>query len=251
MSLSIITVAQMREWEQATWASGQTEAEVIRRVGQAVAQRALQLTRSGELVLLLAGKGHNGDDVRAAQPYLADRRCELLEITSPATDLVRLQAALARQPALVVDGLFGIGLNRALDADWIQLINALNAAHRPVLAVDVPSGLDADTGANFGAAVHAEVTLTVGAPKLGLLRPAAGEFVGRLEVAEDVGLSSRPGPGEFQWLTAADFAGLPPRRASQAHKGAFGHLLIVAGSAGYHGAAVLATRGAQRAQPGS
>jgi len=184
MSLPVITVAQMREWEQATWAAGQTEGEVIRRVGQAVAQHALRLTQPGELILLPAGKGHNGDDVRAAQPHLADRRCELLEITSPANDLARLTDALARQPALVVDGLFGIGLNRALDAAWIQLINTLNAAHRPVLAVDVPSGLDADTGDNFGAAVRAEVTLTVGAPKRGLLRPPALEFVGRLEVAD-------------------------------------------------------------------
>ena len=250
MSLPVITVAQMREWEQATWAAGQTEGEVIRRVGQAVAQRALRLTQPGELILLLAGNGHNGDDVRAAQPYLADRRCELLEITSPANDLVRLTDALARQPALVVDGLFGIGLSRALDADWIQLINTLNAAHRPGLAVDVPSGLDADTGDNFGAVVRAEVTLTVGAPKCGLLRPAALECVGRLEVADDVGLAPCPCVSDLRWVVPSDFAGLPPRRAVDAHKGAFGHLLIVAGSPGYHGAAVLATRAAQRAQPG-
>jgi len=250
MSLPVISVAQMREWEQATWATGQTEAEVIRRVGWAVAQRALQMTQPGDLILLLAGKGHNGDDVRAAQPYLADRGCELLEISSPATDLACMQAALARQPALVIDGLFGIGLNRPLDADWIQIINALNASQYPVLAVDVPSGLDADAGTHYGAAVRADVTLTVGVPKRGLLRAAAQEFVGRLEVAPDVGLATCSAPSELRWLMPSDLSGLPPRRKEPAHKGAFGHLLIVAGSLGYHGAAVLATRGAQRAQPG-
>jgi len=250
MSLPVISVAQMREWEQSTWATGQTEAEVIRQVGRAVAQRALQMTQPGDLILLLAGKGHNGDDVRAIPPHLADRRYELLDIVSPADDIAQLKETLARNPTLIVDGLFGIGLNRPLDAGWVEFINALNTAHHPVLAVDVPSGLNADTGANFSAAVRADVTLTVGAPKQGLLRTSAVEFVGRLEIAPDVGLVPCPFSSELKWITPSDFAGLPPRRAPQAHKSAFGHLLIVAGSLGYHGAAVLATRAAQRAQPG-
>ena len=67
MSLPVISIAQMRDWEQATWAAGQTEAEVIRRVGSCVAQRALQLTQPGDLYLILAGKGHNGEDARCAR----------------------------------------------------------------------------------------------------------------------------------------------------------------------------------------
>ena len=67
MSLPAISIAQMREWERATWATGRTEAEVIRRVGAAIAGRALQLTRPGDAVLILAGKGHDGDDARAAR----------------------------------------------------------------------------------------------------------------------------------------------------------------------------------------
>jgi NAD(P)H-hydrate epimerase len=250
MSLPIISVAQMRAWEQATWAGGQTEAEVIRLVGRAVADRLRQLSRPGDGLLLLAGKGHNGDDVRAMLPHLADRRVELLEITAPAADQPRLVAALQQRPAWVVDGLFGIGLNRPLDADWVQFIQTLNTVEGPVLAVDVPSGLNADTGETFGAAVQAALTLTVGAPKLGLLRTVAAEYVGRLEVITDVGLGASPQPSDLQWVQGADFAGLPPRRLAHTHKGAFGNLLIVAGSPGYHGAAVLATRGAQRAQPG-
>ena len=120
----------------------------------------------------------------------------------------------------------------------------------PVLAVDVPSGLNADTGEPQGAAIEASVTLTVGAPKTGLLREVAWPFVGRLEVATDVGLAPCPHQSELQWTLPEDFAGFPPARAAATHKGNYGHLAIVAGSLGYHGAAVLAARGAQRAQPG-
>ena len=116
MSVPVISVAQMREWEQATWASGQTEAQVIQQVGQGVAHRALLLTTADDLILLLAGKGHNGDDVRAAHEFIANRRVELLEVKDPTEDFPKLEAALAQKPALIVDGLFGIGLNRPLDA---------------------------------------------------------------------------------------------------------------------------------------
>lgn len=250
MSLPVISVAQMREWEQATWATGRTEAEVIARVGQCVARHATNLTKPGQSILLLAGKGHNGDDVRAAQSHLTGRTVELLNVSSPTADFPALESALARKPALVVDGLFGIGLNRALDADWMRFINRLNEARLPVLAVDVPSGLNADNGQTFGTAVCAAMTLTVGAPKIGLLRSSAVPFVGRMEVATDVGLCAFDCKSEFRWSVASDFANWPPRRPAGGHKGNFGHLTVVAGSMGFHGAAVLAVRGAQRAQPG-
>jgi len=122
-------------------------------------------------------------------------------------------------------------------------------SRRPVLAVDVPSGLDADTGESYGAIIEAAVTLTVGAPKKGLLKPAAWPYVGRLEVATDVGLTRVPARSELEWVLPEDFRGFPPPRPVTGHKGDFGHLAIVAGSVGYHGAAVLAARAAQRARP--
>ena len=250
MSVPVISVAQMRDWESATWAAGQTEAAVIRRVGEIVALRALRLTQSGDLVLIVAGKGHNGDDARCAREPLAGRRVEVLDVTEPAAALPRLKALLAMRPALVIDGLFGIGLNRPLDANWIQFIRAINESRVPVLSVDVPSGLNAETGEPYGDAIHASITLTLGAPKCGLLQAAAWPLVGRLEVAPDIGLIPCPCASKLQWTLPDDFAGYPLPRPAAGHKGTFGHLAIIAGSLGYHGAAVLAARGAQRAQPG-
>ena len=250
MPCPVITVAQMRDWEQATWAAGQSEAEVIRRVGKCVARLALKLTQPQDLILLLAGKGHNGEDARCAREHLAGRRIDALEVADPETALPRLETLLSLRPALIVDGLFGIGLDRPLSPQWIALLQRVNQARTIVLAVDVPSGLNADTGEPQGAAIEAAVTLAVGAPKLGLLKEPAWPYVGRLEVAHDVGLLPCPLTSEVLWTLPGDFAAYPPRRPAATHKGSYGHLAILAGSLGYHGAAVLAARGAQRAQPG-
>jgi len=240
----------MREWENATWATGQTEAEVIRRVGKQLARRARRLTRADDFILILAGKGHNGDDARAAKEFLDNRKVKVLDLLLPDTDLLKLEMTLAEKPALVIDGIFGLGLNRPLAEPWQKIIAAVNAAKIPVLAVDVPSGLNADTGETFGAAVEAAVTLTIGAPKTGMLAAPAWPFAGRLEVADDVGLISCPHKSELSWTRPEDFQNFPPPRPVAGHKGSFGQVAIVAGSLGFHGAAVIATRGAQRAQPG-
>src|SRR5471030_1324551 len=229
MSVPVINTLQMREWEHATWASGQTEAEVIRRVGKKVARRARRLTRSDDLILILAGKGNNGADARASQEFLDGRKIELLEIAAPENFLPALETALAQKPALIIDGLFGIGLNRPLDIGWIKLIQRVNESKIPILAIDVPSGLNADTGENFGAAIEATITLTVGAPKIGMLAQSAWPFVGRLEVAEDVGLIPCPLKTELNWTLPDDFRNFTPRRPVAGHKGSFGHLAIVAG----------------------
>ncbi|MBI5775276.1 MAG: NAD(P)H-hydrate dehydratase [Verrucomicrobia bacterium] len=250
MSLPVITVSQMREWEQATWAGGQTEAAVIARVGRAVAERVLQATRPGDAILVLAGKGNNGEDARQACPHLHERAVQLINITDPATAMTEVTAALAKQPAAIVDGLFGTGLNRPLEIHWAKLIEAVNKSELPVLAVDVPSGLNADSGEPQGAAIHAAVTLTVGAPKRGLVLAKAYPFVGRLEVAADIGLAPCPIRDELNWIEAEDFKNFPPRRAVGTNKGSFGHLVIIAGSLGYHGAAVLAAKAALRAKVG-
>lgn len=250
MPMPIVSVAQMREWEKLTWGTGQTQAAVIHRVGQGLAQRVLALTHPNDLVLLLAGKGHNGDDVRAVQPHLTGRRIDLVEVTDPAKAYNQLEICLGRNPALVIDGLFGIGLNGPLDKEWIRFIQRLNQSGCRVMAVDIPSGLDAETGRNHGVAVEAAITVTIGAPKIGLLNDTAWASTGRMEVLSDVGLTTCPFKQDLSWSVPEDFTGFPTARRVGTHKGTYGHLAIVAGSRGYHGAAVLAARGAQRAQPG-
>jgi NAD(P)H-hydrate epimerase len=250
MPVPVINIAAMREWEAATWATGEKEAEVIRRVGKRIARRARRLTAVGDRVLVLAGKGHNGDDARAAAEQLDNRRVDLLDVFLPQSDLLQIEMALKKRPALVVDGLFGIGLSRTLNESWQKIIAAVNAAKIPVLAVDVPSGLNADTGEALGAVVEAAITLTIGAPKIGMLAQCAWPFVGRLEVVDDVGLIACPHKSDLSWTWSEDFQGFPPPRPVADHKGSFGHAAIVAGSLGFHGAAVLTAHGAQRAQPG-
>jgi NAD(P)H-hydrate epimerase len=240
----------MRQWEKATWASGQTEQAVIQQVGRILARRIIQLTPLDGRVWILAGKGHNGDDARAAHPHLSGRDVVLTNITDPVAGLAEFSQGLRGhpRPEWIVDALFGIGLDRPLDADWRKLIDAINGCGIPALAVDVPSGVNADTGQTEGAAIKAALTLTLGAPKKGLLE--AAEFVGRLEVAAEIGLAPCPVEAELNWTLAEEFAGLPPRRDCAGNKGDYGHAAIVAGSLGYHGAAVLTARGAQRAHPG-
>ena len=141
--------------------------------------------------MILAGKGHNGDDARAAREFLRRAPVELLDVTDPeaASAEARNGRCRSRSPRCVIDGLFGIGLNRPLDDGWKKFIAAVNQSKIPVLAVDVPSGLNADTGELPGAAIEAAVTLTVGAPKTGLLAPS------RLAVRRAAGSRRRRRPG--------------------------------------------------------
>jgi NAD(P)H-hydrate epimerase len=240
----------MREWEKATWSSGVKEEAVMRRAGQAIARAAESLTRQQDRVLFLAGKGHNGDDALFAREYIQARHTDLVRVVDPAIAASELSALLARKPALIVDGLFGIGLTRPLSPDWIGFIDRVNACGCPVLSVDVPSGLDAATGATYGTAIRARRTVTLGAAKIGLLAHTAWDFVGQLEIAPDIGLVPCPFESDVEASIGDDFVDFPPPRSVSGHKGSFGHLTILAGSRGFHGAAILAARGAQRAQPG-
>lgn len=247
MPLPVISVAQMREWEERAWAADVSEEAVMKLAGDAVARRAFDLeNHSGSSILFLVGKGKNGGDARIAAELLRAegvKEVQLMELRDGTESLPDLSDV-----SLVVDGVFGIGLNRGLSSDWCNFIERLNEATQglrvPVLSIDVPSGLDADTGQTRGAAVRADYTLSVGAPKTGLIPDHASEFVGLLEVAADIGLRDAPPLGELRWVDANDFKRFVPKRPAGAHKGTFGHVGIIAGSTGYHGAALLAARGA-------
>ncbi|MBL67113.1 MAG: NAD(P)H-hydrate dehydratase [Verrucomicrobiales bacterium] len=249
MPAPVVTVAQMRDWEAAAWAEGRDVAKVMRLAGGAVARRAMALTRERDFILLLAGSGNNGADTKLAAEQITGRSLEVIDVDS-LKDIQGIKKALERKPGLIVDGLFGIGLNRPLNKDWREVIKVVNKSGVPVLAVDVPSGLNADDGRAMGAAIRASVTLTFGGPKVGLLVGESAQHVGRLEVAPEIGLGKCPAQTEWRWVLGKDFEGFPPARSANTHKGDYGHLGIVAGSLGFHGAAVLATQAALKAGPG-
>ncbi|MGM0554578.1 MAG: NAD(P)H-hydrate dehydratase [Pseudomonadota bacterium] len=151
-----------------------------------------------------------------------------------------------------VDCLFGIGLARPLTDVYGEVIERLNAAGQPVLAADVPSGVDVDSGCLTGAAVRATRTLTMIADKLGLRTGAGVDCAGTVRVA-DLGLPERIAAGVRPVARRLGPSGwpawLPPRRAA-AHKGDFGHVLVVGGAPGTSGAARLAGAAALRAGAG-
>jgi hydroxyethylthiazole kinase-like uncharacterized protein yjeF len=150
---------------------------------------------------------------------------------------------------VVVDAIFGIGLRDDVTDVPAAALAAMNATPAYKVAVDVPSGLDADTGRVRGVAFIADLTATMGARKLGLVLDAAAP-VGAVEVVElGVPLEAPAGP-VCRWLEAAPIWRELPRRAATAHKGSAGHLLVIAGSEGKTGAALLAGRAALRAGVG-
>lgn len=155
----------------------------------------------------------------------------------------------------LVDALFGTGLRRPLDGRFLAAANRINRLRYekkfPVTAVDIPSGLDADTGLVLGGCVMADLTVTYGLAKPGHVLHGGGDFVGKLRVV-DIGIPRRAVeqaglPGEA--LDRSILGELLPRKP-EGHKGTFGHVLVLAGSSGKTGAAILAARGALRSGAG-
>jgi NAD(P)H-hydrate epimerase len=224
-----------------------------------------------EVVGLLCGPGNNGADglaiarqldargyrvavvlaafERGLSPDCATQRRILERLGIPVEELAAPFDAAALAPLaacdLVVDALFGSGLTRPLEGDWARLIEATGRIDRPLLAVDLPSGLDGDRANPIGPALAAEVTVTFAAPKPALVLPPACDLAGELVVG-DLGfrVEESGGPGALHLLVGEELARALPVRAAEAHKGSFGHLLLVAGSRGKAGAAVLAARAA-------
>lgn len=171
--------------------------------------------------------------------------------------LAELRSALAETAAhiVIVDALLGTGLDRPVTGDYASAINLINASGQPVLAVDIPSGLSADTGSVLGAAVRASVTITFIGMKQGLLTAVARDHVGRLGFASlDVPdqvyhgpASPQPSAHRIDIAWAAER--LPPRSPSS-HKGANGHVLVLGGDLGFGGAAIMAAESAARGGAG-
>ena len=153
---------------------------------------------------------------------------------------------------LLVDAIFGTGLRGAVRDPIATLINVINRLPIPILSVDLPSGLDADTGHPLGTCVQADRTVTIGLPKRGLLMHPGAELAGKLEVV-DIGFPEQVVDAQdikVNWTSATHARQWMPPRPLSSHKGSYGRVLVVAGSTGMTGAAALASEAALRAGAG-
>lgn len=235
-----------------------------------------------ESVAIFCGPGNNGGDGLAMARHLSVRGWEVrvflvtggrelsgdagvqlgicrkaelpvLEITSEE----RLGSALeaAAECDVVVDALFGTGLARPLEGLFAQVVDAINDLSAPCVAVDLPSGLSASESQPIGPHVEADLTVTFAAPKVAHVFPPAADAVGEM-VVTDLGIPPRlvddveEEDGDLHLLIGEELADLVPEREPGSHKGDYGHALIVAGSPGKAGAAILAARAAVRAGAG-
>ena len=249
--------------------AGLTGVQLMERAGTAAFRALVRRWPGARRVAVVCGSGNNGGDGfvvarRAREAGLAvralgvgdrkrlgpDARAMLSAMRSAGVELEPFEPAALG--GVVVDALFGTGLSRPLAGAPAAAVAAMNASRAPIVSVDVPSGLDADTGGTRGAAVRASLTVTFIAPKRGLHTGAGPEHCGPVECAA-LGV---PGvlldrvPATAAALDYDTFAGRLGRRPRGAHKGHHGHVLVVGGERGYAGAVRLAAEAAARVGAG-
>lgn len=269
----VLTPSEMRDADAQASALAGTVV-LMRAAGAAVAEYVRGTAASGRIVAF-AGPGNNGGDAYAALAQLdagyerivygsheiagSAARVDAFESAQKAGVVMRplpqseseAQAAV-EGAALAIDALFGTGARLPLEPRYAPVVRALDGRERRVIALDIPSGIDALTGAVPGEAVRASATLTFAAMKPGLLFEPARAYCGELWVA-DIGIDSailHAHAKSFAALDDAAFLELLPKRARDADKRAAGAPLIIAGSQQFPGAAVLCARGAARAGAG-
>ncbi len=221
----VYTAEEMRAAE-----AGHDVDALMQRAGAAVAEELMRRFPDARRVALRAGGGANGGDGRIAAQIL---RAQGRELVDDGADVV-------------MDALLGTGLKGAPREETSRVVEEINGAGVPVLAVDIPSGVNASTGEIAGVAVRADVTVTMHGPKVGLV-VAPGRFHAGEVVVADIGLE--PALTEHRLVTPQILAAVP-RRSPRDNKYTAGHVLVVGGSRGMTGAAALAARAALRADAG-
>lgn len=268
-SEALYSVEQIRELErEALAAAGIAGIDLMRRAAKAAYGLLRQRWPSARRIAVLCGSGNNGGDGYALATLARKDQLDV-DLIALAPPRPGSEAALAcaewtlaggkvlphtvwPEADVYVDALFGIGFARALEPLAESWIERLNSSSKPVLALDVPSGIDADTGAAPGSAVRATATITFIAQKRGLRTGAAQNFCGdifvdSLDVPADVFLA---GKADAHLLGKDDLDGWRGARTRDAHKGEFGHVLAIGGDAGMGGSIRLAGEAALRAGAG-
>jgi hydroxyethylthiazole kinase-like uncharacterized protein yjeF len=263
-AIELLTTKEMAAADRLAIASGVLSLDLMARAGEAVAEVAGTMVGIGARILVLAGPGNNGGDAFVAARRLAEQGYRVRLALLGERGALKGDAAhfAARWPGsfeavgaecvrdcdLVIDGLFGAGLSRAIEGPAAEAIAAINASRLPVLAIDVPSGLDGSTGAPTGPVVEATQSVTFFRRKPGHILLPGRTLCGPVKLA-DIGIPSgvldQIGSRTFVNGPALWRAALPAQRP-EAHKYTRGHAVVVSGPAESTGAARLGARGALR-----
>jgi hydroxyethylthiazole kinase-like uncharacterized protein yjeF len=265
--MEVLTTAEMERADRLTIAGGTPGFALMMSAGQAVAEAAMELVEKGP-IMVVAGRGNNGGDGFVAAAELAARGREVSVILLCDRDSLQGDAASAARgwkhpvlpfnpqaigrPALIIDALFGAGLNRPVKGDPHEMIEAINANGAPVLSVDLPSGINGTSGAVMGIAVRATETVTFFRSKPAHLLLPGRIHCGRIRVA-DIGIDAHVldeiAPQTFENVPQLWHGAFPVPRID-GHKYARGHAIVVSGDIAATGAARMSARGALRAGAG-
>ena len=278
--MKIVTAEQMGQIDRQCAGIGIPTNVLMENAGKAVAEEVRQIL--GDIdqqhILILIGPGNNGGDGLVAARYLHDwgakvslyllsqrppddpnlklvqeRIITCIEVTQD-ENLDRLNELLSSANA-VIDALFGTGKSRPLSGIFLQALDRVSRAKKKrqglqIIALDLPSGLNADSGAVDPACLYADNTITLGFPKLGLFNFSGAARVGKITIA-DIGIPTELAETITTELITSQWArGVLPKRPHEANKGSFGRVLVAAGSINYIGAAYLACSGAIRVGTG-
>jgi len=265
--MEVLTTAEMERADRLAIAAGTPGFALMMSAGQAVTEAAIDLAEEGP-ILVVAGPGNNGGDGFVAAAELAARGREVSVILLCERDSLHGDAALAARgwkypvlpfnphaigkPALIIDALFGAGLDRPVKGEPLQMIEAINANGATVLAVDLPSGISGTTGAVMGAAVRAAETVTFFRRKPAHLLLPGRIYCGRVRVADigiDAGVLAEIQPQTFENIPSFWRQSFPVPQID-GHKYDRGHAVVVSGGLASTGAARLSARGALRAGTG-
>ena len=210
-------------------------------------EQLLKIFPSAKKIAIVCGVGNNANDgLQIAQ------KLQSMGIDVQVIKAIEWTKDVQLDADVIVDALFGIGINRNITGVWEQIINQINNSNIPIFAVDIPSGLDPDTGKVLGVAVKARVTMTFIALKKGLFTGAGRYYSGEIKF-NNLGIPAEAYNNvvcNTVRLTNNNFINILPKRAANAHKGNFGKLLIMGGNDGMQGAAVLSGIAALRSGAG-
>jgi ADP-dependent NAD(P)H-hydrate dehydratase / NAD(P)H-hydrate epimerase len=264
----LLSAAEIRAWDQDTIENEPIDSiDLMERAAARCADWILSNV-DYDLYTVICGTGNNGGDGLAIARMLSDegRNCDVMILGDPEkgspdfqTNYARIQDTAAYVKLIpdalgiptvwapqicLIDAIFGTGLNKPVEGFHAKMIDSMNVSGCPVISIDIPSGLIADdVSVPNGPVIEAEYTLTFEVPKLAFLYRESGGFVGRMHVLS-IGLSPEFEPQDTKgfFLQAENFEGWMHQRSVFVHKGIYGHALLVAGSKGMGGAAVLSAK---------